>query len=255
MPVTNNRGSSNQSSGSIQVVKGEVVYSNIRPQDKDGWLLVALEGGGTNNIHENVKLLTLGEKNGRVYYKILSDRRDLIGKTVSLKKENAVLCTHKAGPVQKSAILKVTYSGGRVDEYSRFKRGMLSQQFAIMNVNGANIKVTLNSAWPPSFSYSPIIPGTHKIMAQDYSHKVEGDTTGYRDAFPLGTIRCNDIWFPIELEGTKGNSSRYVHLGNVSHGCVTVYDVEKWNIVYNYLISHRTPGTDGTYVGKLVVVR
>lgn len=253
MPLNNNTGVSNQTTGSLQIVKGKVVYSNIRPQDKDGWLLVALENGSIDNIHENVKLLTLGEKNERVYYRVMSDRKDLIGKIISLKKENAILCTHQKGPKQESAIIKVRYSGGRTDEYSIFKRGTLSQQFATMEVNNKNIKVTLNSAWPPNHPYSPIIPGTHNIMAPDYSHKIEGDTTGYRNAFPEGTIRCNDIWFPIELEGTRGNSSRYIHLGNVSHGCVTVYDVEKWNILYNYLISHRTPGTDGAYVGKLIV--
>lgn len=116
--------------------------------------------------------------------------------------------------------------------------------------------MTLNTARSPYYNdtpYTPIPPGTHKIRSPDYSHKVEGDTEGYRDAFPPGVITRNDIWFPIELEGTDVNSSRYVHLGSVSHGCVTVYEVEKWNIVYDYLISHRMPGTEGKYVGQLTV--
>lgn len=252
MPVTNNRGKTNNTQGSIHFVKGSIVYSNIRNEDQEGWLLVKL-GTGFTNIHENIKLLTLGEKDGVAYYEVKSDRSDLIGKIIGLSKGNAIICTHKKGPTQESAILKIKYDGKPIKSYSRFKGGDLLQQFATLTINGVGIKVTLNSAWPPKYPYTTIPVGTHKIMAPDYSHKVEGNTTPYREAFEVGVIRHNDIWFPIELQGTTGNSSRYVHLGNVSHGCVTVYDVEKWNIVYNYLITHRTPGTDGKYIGKIIV--
>ncbi|ECF3155665.1 hypothetical protein ACVUCS_004507 [Salmonella enterica subsp. enterica] len=254
MPLSNNNGRSNQQVNSQQVVKGEVVYSNRLPNENDpeGWLKVKLESGGYSFLHENVKLIVLGEKNERIYYSVDSDKLELIGKTISLAKKNAIVCTHKKGPIQESAVLKVKYDGSPVEAVSRFK-GKLVQQFAELSVNGSIIQVTLNSLWPPNFSFSPIDVGKHKIMAPDNSHNVNAPTDWYRKAFPPGTIVCNDIWFPIELEGTSGNSSRYIHIGNLSEGCVTVYDVEKWNIVYDYLISHRTPGTKGMYIGELVV--
>jgi hypothetical protein len=254
MSLTNNAGTSNQITGSIQIVTGEVVYSNRLPNEKDpeGWLKVKLESGGYSFLHENTKLIILGEKKERVYYRVESDKLELIGKTISLAKENAVICTHKKGPIQKGVILKLKYDGTPVKTVSRFK-GELLQQFANLDANGSVIRVTLNSLWPPNYSYSPISPGIHKIMAPDNSHSKNAPTDWYRTAYPPGVIVCNDIWFPIELEGTIGNSSRYIHIGNLSEGCVTVYDVEKWNIVYDYLISHRTENTKGLYIGELVV--
>lgn len=254
MPLENNNGNTNQQENSQHVVKGKVVYSNRLPNETDpeGWLKVKLESGGYDFLHENTKLTILGEKNERAYYRVESDKQHLIGRIVSLSTKNATLCTHKKGPIQESAILKVKYESAPVMAYSKFK-GDLLQQFAKLNVNGKIIKVTLNSLWSPQYPYSPIAIGKHKIMAPDSSHSVNARTDGYRKAFSPGVIVCNDIWFPIELEGTKGNSSRYIHIGNLSEGCVTIYDVEKWNVVYDYLISHRMPNTKGLYIGELVV--
>ncbi|EJM7592375.1 hypothetical protein [Citrobacter freundii] len=252
MPLSNNNGRSNQQTNSQQTVKGKIVYSNRLPHETnpEGWLKVKLEPSGFAFLHENTKLIVLSEKNDRVYYRVESDKVELMGKIVSIAKNNAIICTHKTGPTQKSVVLKVKYDGAPVNTYSKFK-GWLVQQFANLNVNGTVIKVTLNSIW--SGKYSPIVPGRHKIMAPDHSHNTNAATIGYRMAFPAGTIVCNDIWFPIELEGGSGNSSRYIHLGNLSEGCVTIYEVEKWNVVYNYLINHRTPGTKGLYIGDLIV--
>ncbi len=88
----------------------------------------------------------------------------------------------------------------------------------------------------------------HKIMAPDYPHL--GAET-YRSEDP--SLLNYDVWFPIQLNGTVGNSSRYVHAGHVSHGCLTVYDIRCWNSVYNYPINRRTPDTKGMYVGRIVV--
>ena len=63
----------------------------------------------------------------------------------------------------------------------------------------------------------------------------------------------NDIWFPIGLNGSTVNSSRYIHVGHLSEGCVTTHELKKWTALYNYLISHRVPNSMGKYVGQLKV--
>ncbi|TDN54041.1 hypothetical protein EC843_10182 [Buttiauxella sp. JUb87] len=251
MPLTNNRGTSNSRPSSLHVVTGKIMYS--RKATEEGWLKVKLDNGNFDFLHENVKLIVKGEKNGRLYLLVASDKSNLIGQTISLQQENALKYLSSKGPMQKSASIKVEYVGKPVKTTSRFK-GDLIQQFANLYVNGSIIKVTLNSLWPPKYSYSPIPAGVHKLMSPDNSHAKNAPTDWYRKAFSPGVITCNDIWFPIELNGEGGNSSRYIHLGNLSEGCVTVYDVEKWNVVYDYLINHRIPGTKGMYVGEITVV-
>lgn len=93
-------------------------------------------------------------------------------------------------------------------------------------------------------------PGTHSILTPDYSHKLIS-TEGYAAATP-GMVG-NDVWFPIGINASLQNSSRYVHVGNLSEGCVTVYQLERWSALYTYLISHRVPGSAGKRVGSLVV--
>jgi hypothetical protein len=65
----------------------------------------------------------------------------------------------------------------------------------------------------------------------------------------------NDVWFPIGLSGAPTNSSRYIHVGHLSEGCVTVHDLPKWSALYTYLISHRIPGSTGKQVGWLKVTK
>ncbi len=63
----------------------------------------------------------------------------------------------------------------------------------------------------------------------------------------------NDVWFPIGLYGSLTNSGRYVHVGHLSEGCVTVHQLEQWSALYEYLISHRVPGSSGKRIGSIVV--
>ena len=90
-------------------------------------------------------------------------------------------------------------------------------------------------------------------MSPDSSH-AQISTRGYRNSYP-GKIKANNVWFPIELAGHVGNSSRYVHIGHLSEGCVTVHDLLGWNSVYDFLISHRISNTNGKYVAFIEVRR
>jgi hypothetical protein len=90
------------------------------------------------------------------------------------------------------------------------------------------------------------------MLAPDYSHKAIS-TAGYASATP-GMIG-NDVWFPIGLFGSSSNSSRYIHVGHLSEGCVTVHQLEKWAALYEFLISHRVGNSAGKRIGSLVVRR
>lgn len=80
--------------------------------------------------------------------------------------------------------------------------------------------------------------------------------------YPKSEISMNDyqmahkdlkyvgVWFPIEYKPTY--NSNFIHVGNVSHGCITCYQLDKWNDLYAYLIRHRLD-KDGLYVGTLVI--
>lgn len=102
----------------------------------------------------------------------------------------------------------------------------------------------IHTATDPS---NPIKNGTHKIWLPDYLH--EGGE-GYVNRAKYATV-----WFRIGKE----KSSRYLHVGNISAGCVTVgegstggkdSDKKKWDDIYNYLIKCRT---SVQHVGKIEV--
>ena len=168
------------------------------------------------------------------------------GEEASLASANAAAYLDVTGPAGAAAIT-VTYVGEPVKAVSAFK-GELLQQWADVSFNGQTARVTLNSIW--GTSYSPIAPGTHAILAPDYSH-AKISTAGYAAAAP-GVVG-NDVWFPIGLNGSSQNSGRYIHIGNLSEGCVTVYELAKWTALYSYLISHRVAGSLGQRIGSMVV--
>jgi len=182
---------------------------------------------------------------GRVYFRVADGNSEHLGKEASLKKENADRFLSDTGPGG-PASLRVHYVGTPTEEVSPFK-GRLKQQFGIADFGRNHARVTLNSVWDRS--YTPVPAGNHRIMAPDQSH-ANISTAGYRSATP--GLRCTDVWFPIELEGQPGNSGRYVHAGHLSEGCVTVYELIKWNAIYDSLIASRIPGADGKFVGTLI---
>ena len=63
-------------------------------------------------------------------------------------------------------------------------------------------------------------------------------------------LKHHTVWFPIEYDGNENSS--FVHVGNVSEGCVTMYELKMWNPLYEYLISNRLD-KDGKYVGTITI--
>jgi hypothetical protein len=223
-----------------------VVRKYTRLADSTGWLSVRLsKTRQLAALCEYTQVNILREEGGRTYFKIM-DGTISVGEEASLNTPNAARFLNAAGPAG-AAVLTVTYVGVPVKAVSPFK-GELTQQWADLTFNGQSARVTLNSVW--GTTYTPIAAGTHSILAPDYSHAMIS-TAGYAAAAP-GTVG-NDVWFPIGLNGSAQNSSRYIHIGNLSEGCVTVYELAKWTTLYRYLISHRVAGSAGQRIGSMIV--
>lgn len=106
-----------------------------------------------------------------------------------------------------------------------------------------------NSSWIHAASDpSDLIPkGTHNLWLPDHVHT-------YGNPY-LGDTAYATVWFRIGSE----SSDRYLHVGSVSAGCVTVgekdtggsqVDRRKWDSIYNYLIKRRS---SNKFVGKIKV--
>lgn len=219
-----------------------------RRAEDSGWLSVKLTTTGQlTALCEYTAVETLREEGGRTYFTIL-DGYINVGDEASLKTPNAAKYLANVGPTG-AATLDIVYVGVPTDEVSKYK-GKLKQQWADLTFNGTTARVTLNSVWGTGFT--PLAAGSHAIMAPDYSHAAIS-TAGYVADTP-GMIG-NDVWFPIGLGGIMTNSSRYVHVGHLSDGCVTCYELGKWTALYTYLISRRVAGSSGRRIGTINVVK
>ena len=112
-----------------------------------------------------------------------------------------------------------------------------------MAVEGVQADVTMNTNW--GVGYYPLPAGTYNVGTPDAPHA--GDMTNYYRAVAPSLIH-DQVWFPIQF----ADKSRYVHVGNISDGCVTVISLEQWPKVCEALISHRSD--DGAYVATLTVI-
>lgn len=139
-----------------------------------------------------------------------------------------------------------------------------NQLLATLTFNGQSANITLDSdvdyreTNPLSPYYDqvrhskPLPKGTYKILTPE-APKDRSMTAFYADpqypgAFP--GLKYHTVWFAIEYEPTQ--NSNFVHVGNISEGCVTVHELAKWNALYAYLIANRVD-KDGKYVGTITV--
>lgn len=212
--------------------------------DDSGWIRILKSDNKTSHaLCAYTKASVIRNKEGRTFFRVCDGPdKDMIA---SLKDENAAiyLSNHpRDASIEAEAVLTVTYKKLVKNWYSKARGELLDQQMASVTFDGKTLEATLNSVWGTGFTPIPI--GEYKIRVPDYPHDA-AMTNFYRGVAPK--LRYDQVWFPIEY----GDNSRYVHVGNLSDGCVTVLDLEKWNEVHAYLIKHRAPG--GKHVGKLVV--
>lgn len=219
---------------------GTILYVN--KVDIHGWLRVLTKGNKDAFLPEYTKVQITETKNMRVYFKVLDGSNQ--GMHVSLKEINAQEYLGRKAPLQTGVIITVKYGEQKKVE-SLARRETYLQQTAMLSVNGINAIVTLNTALPPPEAmHIPLPPGRYKIGLPSPIHD-NRMTSFYRKTQP--DLLADQIWFPIEY----GNNSRFIHLGNISEGCVTVMALDKWNAVYQAIISHRVPNTN--QVGYIVV--
>jgi hypothetical protein len=231
--------------------------------DETGWLAILLEGGSRVTVPEFVKVeLTTGKvdprtgkpADDRVYFDVLEGRYK--GKKASLKKENAAKCLVDVRRGN-GATLTVEITG-RKKEYSQVRGETRNQLFAKLSCPGvpgaiisldSDVDFTDPVDGKPKHS-KPLAKGTYQIFTPQEAH--DRDMTGFYRTSPGGFagLKYDTVWFQIRNPATS--NSNYVHVGNLSEGCITVYELKWWNAIYKYLISNRSD-KDGTYVGSVTI--
>lgn len=177
-----------------------------------------------------------------------------------MSKDNFFKYFDNSPPNIKGADVVIEYLGNSKEDYSSVRRFYIYQEWAKMRINKKSVNITTNSIYiraPKSnykqflgSSYTPMPEGKHKILRPDNSH-ADISTEPYRKE-DTKHIYGNDVWFPIEIAGKK--TSRYIHIGHLSEGCATVYELSQWGMIYDYLISKRENNFDSKYIGTLTVL-
>jgi len=207
----------------------------------DGWLQVRQGAGGLMSLTKYTKLRRIESRLGRTFFEVMDG--SLRGQVVSLSDAHAAEFVGSKAPDAAPARIVVTY-GRYTEGWVSAARGgeRLDQQMATLEVAGIRVAVTMNSVWGGKFT--PIPAGQYAVSVPDAPHK-QNMTRFYRTLAP--GLKFDQVWFPIRY----GDNSRFVHVGNLSEGCVTVLDLERWPDIHEALISHRSG--DGTIVAQLMV--
>ncbi|MBN3788746.1 hypothetical protein [Burkholderia sp. Ac-20353] len=228
---------------SDQRVSTDVIRYVNKVDTDSGWLLVGRDDiprAQWKSLFKYCKVMLIGSKGDRTYFKILEGESK--GNIAFLSKANANEYLGKIAPKQQPAELVMNYGRFEPRWESISRQEYLPQQLANGVLNGIHFEAAMNSNWKGDFF--PISPGTYTILLPDFPHKKDY-TNQYKIEHPK--LSHHQVWFPI----SHGNNSRYVHVGNVSEGCVTILSLTKWSTIHEALLSHRGP--DGNSVGTLIV--
>jgi hypothetical protein len=207
----------------------------------DGWLLARLDTSKLRvPLAKYTQVELIESRLARTSFKVIDGAAH--GKVLSLSDANAREYLGSRPPVLSPAEVTVTY-GKYVEDWASVARGQtFKQQMATLDVAGISVQVSMNTVWDGKFT--PLPAGDYKVLLPDAPHN-QNMTRYYRDTEP--SLQFDQVWFPIDY----GDKSRYVHVGNVSEGCVTVLGLARWADVHETLISHRAP--DGKCVAVLTV--
>ena len=241
------------------VVKVPVKTRYTKAADSTGWLHVKLEPSGTAGFLPEFVKVQISKETDRTYFLIREGRYK--GQMASLKKENATKCLVdvKRGA---GAKLVAKMGSGYQELFSKPKNQTNKQLISTLTFDGKSATITLDSnvkfretnKASPLFDQilqsKPLPKGVYKILAPE-SAKAANFTDFYRTR-PGGEpdLKYDTVWFAIEYAAT--HNSNFVHVGNLSEGCVTMYELGKWNALYAYLISNRLDA-EGKYVGKITI--
>ena len=204
--------------------------------DTTGWLKVQLEADALGKkkqdfafLCEFVKVAMAGDKGGRSYFVIKEGEHK--GRTASMKAENAAKCLVVA---KRGAGAKLIATKGAYKSLISKPRGNQkhNQLVSTLEFGGHSAMITLDSDIPyietnrasPFFEQErhskPLPSGSYRILAPQ-SAKPDKYTAFYVSA-PGGNpdLKYHTVWFPIEYAAT--HNSNFVHVGNLSEGCVTM---------------------------------
>ncbi|KRB85094.1 hypothetical protein [Duganella sp. Root198D2] len=234
-----------------------VTTKYTKSPDMSGWLKVQLESSGQMAFLPEFVKVSVIKEGSRTHFIILEG--EYKRETASLKSENAAKCLVAA--TRGSGAKLVAKMKGRERLYSKPRNDTHNQLVGTLSFNGQTSMISLDSdvkfwetAPGPGFhtwkQSKPLPKGTYKILAPQHAHNP--DSTEFYVTYPGGNpdLKYHTVWFPIEYAATA--NSNFVHVGNLSEGCVTIYDLTKWNDVYRYLISNRSD-KEGKYVGIVTI--
>lgn len=232
-----------------------------KSSDASGWLLIRLEPSGERvTVCEYTKILVLKESQGRVFFSVLEGRYK--GKEASLSAANKGTCLVSATRGAGATVTVETIGRRKINLGVRPETK--NQLLATLSFNGQTASITLDSdvvyketnRMSPYFGQirqsEPLPTGTYKILTPE-SAKDRNFTEFYADPRHPGTypgLKYHTVWFPIENAPT--HNSNFIHVGNLSEGCLTIYELKKWNDLYAYLISNRSD-KDGKYIGTVTI--
>lgn len=253
-------GRTNLSTNSLQPATIETRYA--KSTDNSGWLWIRLEPQTDMikyTIPEYTKVLIQKKEKGRTYFLIQEGLYK--NRLASLSDSNVDKCllSEKRGT---GAVIKVTTIGRKWEISNPRNFQKLQQLFATLEFNGNTALITQdsdvtyketdkNSPLYNQMKHSQPLPnGTYKILAPQTAK--DAGMTGFYRNLPYGypELKYDTVWFPIEY--APNYNSNFIHVGHLSEGCITCYELEKWNALYEYLIKNRAD-KDGKYIGTLVV--
>jgi hypothetical protein len=242
-PTWSGNAATNTTPHSSQEVQTDVIRYVNKVDSNSGWLLVGREGLSRDkwkSLFKYCKVMLIDRKGGRTYFKVMEGESR--GEVAFLSDANAIEYLGRTAPKQQPIELVITYGRFEPKWRSITRRVDLQQQLATGIIDGIQFETSMNTSWGGNFH--PIPPGSYKILLPDFPHNKDY-TEQYKSEYP--TLSHHQVWLPIEY----ANNSRYVHVGNVSEGCVTVVHLKKWAAIHEALVSHR--GSDGKSVGTLIV--
>jgi hypothetical protein len=228
---------------------GIAMTAYVNKVGEDGWVLI--------RVHRNQKkyaickytkltLMSLNDKHDRVVFKI--EEGPLKGEIASMIIKNGIdKFISETPPAKFVPTIKVKYGKFVKNWYSQPRNQYLDQQMATLMVGNISVKVTLNSDWNPNNGRTPLAEGVYEIAIPDHEHNLEM-TNFYKIG---GKVVPNyGIWFPI----LPKSEQRYIHIGHLSHGCISIIDYEKYSQIHDYLIQHRGKGTSGQDIVAILEV-
>ncbi|WP_294834085.1 hypothetical protein [uncultured Gilliamella sp.] len=228
---------------------GVTMAAYVNKVADDGYVTVLLDGEGEVRfgLYMYTKLTLFGINNNgdRVRFKIEDgEYKGRIGSMVIKKGVDTHLGV--ISPDNSIPTIKVKYGKFVTNWYSKPRDEILDQQFATLTVGNISVQVTLNSDWNTP-NRTPLPEGIYEISVPDGGHNPK-----QTDFYTVGNrpVKNYKIWFPI----LPLSEERFIHVGHLSHGCVSIVDYEKYPEIHDYLVKHRGKGKNNDDIVALLEV-